>query len=191
MTDTEAKGKIPDPSSKTMQAVADFFRDHADMDALLPLVYGRLTVLAKSARRSVDQHSTLNTTALVNEAYLRLRTVPRLDIDDRNRFFALCAQLMRRILVDHARKRSAAKRQAIEDPALEVPRDGIETLLGIDAAIETLRSRHPRLVELIECRFFAGYTQDETAQVLGLSDRTIRRDWLKAKALLIAELEAP
>ncbi|MEM9303602.1 MAG: ECF-type sigma factor [Pseudomonadota bacterium] len=167
------------------------FTDTIDLDELLPVVYGRLHTLARSARRGTDRNSTLNTTALVNEAYARLKKVDGLDVGDRHRFFGLCARIMRRILIDHARQRSAAKRQVAVDPSLEVSDTGPESLLAVDRALRRLGEKHPRLVELVEYRFFAGYTQEETAELLGVSDRTVRREWLKAKALLIDELGKP
>lgn len=177
--------------SATFEAVRQTLTEYGALDALIPAVHARLHLLARSARRSVDIGSTLNTTALVNEAYIRLQANANLDLEDRNRFYALCARVMRRILVDYARKRSATKRQVVDDSSQRSEGADLESLLGIDAALESLRTDHPRLAEIIECRFFAGYTQEETADILGLSDRTIRREWLKAKALLVDRLESP
>lgn len=153
-------------------------------------VYARLRALAADARRGFFGLDTMSTTALVHEAWLRLRP-PRgedhggsTDPADREQFFRLSATVMRRVLVDALRRKTAAKRnpENAEPGESEAPFDG--DLFALDRALDRLGKNNPRLVELVECRFFAGYTQEETAAILGLTERTVRRDWQKARAAL-------
>ena len=170
--------------------VASELETLSDLDALMPTVYARLSILARSARRSVGPAPTLNTTALVNEAYLRLRAKKKLDVSDKHAFYALCAKTMRGILIDHARAKATAKRQKPPDLEMELSMESqtAEDLVAVDEILTEIASQSPRLVQLVECIFFAGYSQAETAEVLGVSERTVRRDWLKAKALMARAL---
>lgn len=152
---------------------------------LMPAVYARLRLLAADARRDFFGLETLNTTALVNETWLRIGR--QADGIDRDRFFAFSATVMRRVLIDALRRKTADKRGAAEEVPLEehpVPVEAADGLLALDAALDRLAVRSPRLVEVVECRFFAGYSVEETADILDLNERTVRRDWDKARAYL-------
>ena len=165
-------------------------------DALVPLVYADLRRLARAQRRRVSAAgNTLDTTGLVHEAYARLVDAARVNWHDRGHFLAVAAKVMRHILVDYARARGRLKRggdrqvETLEEDMLAVARDA-ERLLDIDRALERLVHVDPRLVRLVECRFFAGLSERETADALGLSVRTVQRDWLRARAVLRRELSA-
>jgi len=167
-----------------------------DLDALLPLVHARLKAIAAGVRRRSAEDS-LNTTALVNEAYLRLAAHRQLGLDDRARFFGLCATVMRRVLVDRARARNAAKRPdagaALPLEALQAQPSGeaaAESLLALDQALGRLQALSPRLAQIVELRVFAGFENEEIGEALGLNEKTVRRDWQKAKALLGEWLDA-
>ncbi|MEM7587732.1 MAG: ECF-type sigma factor [Acidobacteriota bacterium] len=156
---------------------------------LLPLVYRDLrAVAAKYLSRERAGHS-LQATELVHEAYLRLAQVSALDAHDRLHFFTVAARAMRRILVDHARKQQAHKRvgahrrislEELTVGELEAPGD----LLEIDSALAELEKRHPRPAQLVELRFFAGLSESETAEMLGVSRATATRDWRFARLWL-------
>lgn len=163
------------------------------LEWLLPLVYAELHRIARRQLRSERPDHTLNTTALVHEAYLKLVDQSRAEWRDRVHFSALAAQAMRRILVDHARKHLAAKRGGhrqrlpLKVAALSAG-DRAATLIELDDALRDLARLEPRLSRVVECRFFGGLTEEETAAVLGVTPRTVRRDWVKAKGWLHAEL---
>jgi RNA polymerase sigma factor (TIGR02999 family) len=159
---------------------------------LLPLVYEELCRLARRQRRRSGSSETLNTTALAHEAYLKLVDHRRVGINDRGHFFAVAAKAMRQILIDYARRRSALKRggnnlfQAGTE-AEAVVGDG-SNIIAIDLALAKLESLDERLAHLVELRVFAGLSVDETADALGLSSRTVKREWQKARAFLSREL---
>jgi len=139
---------------------------------------------------------TLSTTALVHEAYLRLVDVDRVAWEDQTHFLALAANTMRRVLIDHARSRKAEKRGGEQvrvdlDAASFTADESADILVAIDDALQRLGELSPRLVKVVECRFFGGMTEEETASALGVTDRTVRRDWLKAKGLLASMLGDP
>jgi RNA polymerase sigma factor (TIGR02999 family) len=167
--------------------------DRSAEDALLPLVYGDLRQLARLEIYRRGQHATLNPTALVHEAYLRLSNQRRSPWKNRGHFFAVAAQAMRQIIVDHARKRLALKRGGgsyeltLDRQPIAVD-DQAEMLVALDQALDTLSRLSQRLTQVVECRFFAGLTAEETAEALGVTRRTVQRDWLKAQALLKQEL---
>jgi RNA polymerase sigma-70 factor, ECF subfamily len=155
---------------------------------LFTLVYGELRSLAARAMRGERRCHTLQPTALVHEAWLRLMRDTAPEIQSRAHFFALAAGAMRRVLIDHARRRSADKRAAGE-PIPEASMDaggGAEDdyLAGLGEALEELELREPKLVRLVELRFFAGFTVEETAEILGVSARTVKRDWSFARGWL-------
>ena len=163
---------------------------------LIPLVYSELRRLARHYRRNAPAGETLQTTALVHEAYLRLVDIENVDWHDRVHFFAVSAQLMRRILVDAARARGAAKRGgpavALEDanPA-EIPAPDSQRsadLVALDDALTALTEQDARRSRVVELRVFGGLTVEETAEALGLSPQTIHQDWKLAKAWLLREL---
>ncbi|HUP07283.1 MAG TPA: ECF-type sigma factor [Caldimonas sp.] len=161
-------------------------------DALVPFLYDDLRRIARRTRWQVSAGSTVQTTALVHEAYLKLRGSP--GFADRQHFLRAAAMAMRHVLVDLARETLTAKRGSGAD---HVPLDdarGIEQpsaqlLVEVSEAVDRLRGVSERLAAVVECRFFAGYNDEEAADALGLSDRTVRRDWLKARAWLRRELD--
>ena len=159
--------------------------------ALLPLMYEDLRRIARRERMRVRAGGTLQTTALIHEAYLKLQNLPA--YNNREHFLRASALAMRHILVNHARDRMARKRGGgIPDiPLDEAPEPSAatdEAIIEINEALEGLAALSPRLAQVVECRFFAGYDDTETAAALGLTDRTVRRDWVKARAWLRREL---
>ena len=160
---------------------------------LIEAVYPELRRIAAHYMEGERAGHTLQPTALVNEAYLEL--VGKVDIDWRNRshFFGVAAQLMRRILVNYARQKKAqkrdGKRQRVElTDALAVAEDRLDEIIAIDTALDRLGEWDPRQAKIVELRFFAGLTEDETAQALSISPRTVKREWTVAKAWLYTEL---
>ncbi len=162
---------------------------------LLPLFYEEVRRMARRERRragaSTGVDETLQTTALIHEAYLRMRGNG--GFNDHAHFLRAAALAMRHVLIDHARERLADKRgggiRAVSlDEAEEVGAAPDEQLIEVDAALGRLAQLNPRLAQIVECRFFAGYDETQTAQALGIADRTVRRDWVKARAWLRVEL---
>jgi RNA polymerase sigma factor (TIGR02999 family) len=182
------------------QDVTDFLQSlgggsDAALDELFAAVYTRLHGLAHARRRGWQEQHTLNTTALVHEAYLKLADQRRLAITDRGHFFALAARAMRHILVNHAEHRRAAKRgggceHVPLDEAGPVPAGAEEDLLALDEALHRLEQLDERPCRVVECRFFAGLNIAETAEALAISPATVKRDWSLASAWLYKELEA-
>jgi RNA polymerase sigma factor (TIGR02999 family) len=167
--------------------------DPSALERLVPLVHSELRRLARRQMRRERTGHTLQTTALVNEAYLRLIDVSRVTWQDRTHFFAMSARLMRRVLVDHARSRRRAKRgagasmislEAAAGVALERPSD----LVALDDALTALAAVDARKAQVVEMRFFSGFTVEETAAALAVSVETIMRDWRLAKVWLLREL---
>jgi RNA polymerase sigma factor (TIGR02999 family) len=159
---------------------------------LLPLVYAELRLrAARHLRRERPDH-TLQATALVNEAYLRLVDQHQVQWQSRAHFFAIAAQAMRRILVDHARRRHRAKRDA-----LLIPLDHVDApaaarsvdLVALDEALERLAGHDSRQAEIIQLRFFGGLSIEETAEVTGVSPATVKREWVMARAWLYEQLQ--
>lgn len=166
----------------------------AARELLLEHVYDELRRLARAQLRR-RSGNTLMTTELVHEAYLRLFDQSRLTATDRVHFLSLAACAMRQILVDHFRRRRTAKRggdapHRSVDEAIEVAADGGEAVLAVDEALEGLSRLDPRLGKLVELRFFAGMTEAEIGEALGLSVRTVSNDWRRARAWLARELRA-
>lgn len=171
--------------------------DERAFERLIPLVYDDLRSIARRRMRAERSGHTLDTTAVVHEAYLRLADAPDSGWRDRAHFFAVCARVIRHVLVDHARRRKASRRGG---DAVHVPlREGIEghhprmtEILALEEALQALERHDTRLVRVVECRFFAGLTVAETADVLDSSRRTVERDWTRAKAYLYRALaESP
>ncbi|HVS16916.1 MAG TPA: ECF-type sigma factor [Thermoanaerobaculia bacterium] len=167
--------------------------DQGAFDRLVPLVYGDLREIARIQLRRLRPGSTLDTTGLVHEAYLRLVGQRGANWRSRAHFFAVAATAMRQILIDHARYLTRLKRGGeLPTLALDENTDAIATdareLLDLDLALDKLALEHPRQVRIVECRYFAGLTADETATALGIGRRTVHRDWLKARAWLRREL---
>jgi RNA polymerase sigma factor (TIGR02999 family) len=167
--------------------------DATAMDRLAPLVYQELHRLARGYMKREREAHSLQTSALVNEAYLRLVDVRRVDWQNRAHFFAMASRLMRRILVDFARRRRYQKRggnatYVTFDESLTVSPGPSTDLVAIDDALTALASVDPRKVRVVELRFFAGLDVRETAEALSVSPETVRRDWRLAKAWLRREL---
>ena len=163
--------------------------------ALLPLVDTELRRLAHRYMKRERPGHTLQATALVNEAYLRLVEVKRVQWQSRAHFFAMAARMMRRILVDHARARNNSKRggdvpRVSLDEALVVSSEPEQDLLGLDDALRRLEAVHPRKGQVVELRFFGGLSVEETAEALKVSTDTVKRDWRFAKLWLLRELGA-
>ena len=161
----------------------------AARETLFPLVYDELRRIAHRQLKRERTGHTLDTTALVHEAYFKLVDQTRVDWADRNHFFAVAANAMRRVLVDYARryradKRGAAPRRVSLTDVMLVAEERADTLVAIDEALAELGSIDERLSRVVECRFFGGLTEEETAEVLGVTARTVRRDWTKAKGWL-------
>ena len=165
--------------------------NRAALDELLPLVYSELRRMAHRYVRGEHPGATLNTSGLVNELYLRLVDSSRVQWRDRAHFFAVSAQLMRRILVDAARTRHSHKREGVRIPledALNFYEKRSGDLVALDDALNALATRDERKARVVELRFFGGLTAQETAEVLDLSEETVLRDWRLAKSWLLREL---
>ena len=165
----------------------------AALDKLMPLVYEELRRIARRYMRGERGEHTLQTTALVNEAYLRLVGGRQQDWQDRAHFYSVVAQIMRHTLVDHARRRLYAKRgagvQAVSfDERLVMAEERAIQLVRLDEALGDLARMDERKSRVVELRYFGGLSIEETAEVLGLSEMTVRRDWRAAKAWLYREL---
>lgn len=160
---------------------------------LFELVYEELKILAHAQFKGMNHHQTMHTTALVHEAYLKLFDQDQLNLDNRVHFFALSAKVMRQILVDYYRKQSAKKRGgAGRDKTLNeemaVNKQPSEDLLDLDSALTKLSKLNERLCTVVECKFFAAMKEEEIALFLGVTDRTVRNDWRKARMWLSREL---
>lgn len=168
--------------------------DSEALDRLFPLVYEELRRIAHRQLQAERPGHTLETTGLVHETYLKLIDQTRAEWQDRVHFFRVAALAMRRILVDYARKYRAQRRGgglqqvSLEDDAAVEER--AETVLALDEALERLSGLNQRLSQVIECRFFGGLTEEETADALGVTTRTVQRDWAKARGWLYLELRS-
>ena len=166
-----------------------------DAERLFPLVYDELKKQAHSFLRRERPGHTLQTTALINETYLKLREQRDFKWESRAHFFAICATMMRRILVDHARTKYRAKRGGhadhlpIDGLALAVEERGDVDLLALNDALDDLAKFDAQQARIVELRYFSGFSIEETAAVLGVSDSTVKRDWRAAKAWLKHQLE--
>ncbi|MBZ0113214.1 MAG: sigma-70 family RNA polymerase sigma factor [Thermoanaerobaculia bacterium] len=159
------------------------------LECLLPLIYDDLRLIARQQLARLRPGNTLDTTALVHEAYLKLIDQARVEPTDIHHFFALSANAMRQILVDHVRRRTAKKRgggaKVISLDRIQIGVDEqADTVLALDEALGGLTQRNPRLTRVFECRFFAGMSEKETARALGISARTVQRDWVMSRAWL-------
>ncbi len=156
---------------------------------LVRLVYPDLKRLAHRQLGRLKPGDTLATTGLVHEAYLKLVDHTRADWQDHGHFLAVSARAMRQVLIDYARGRAREKRGGGERPATLDGREvavaaEVEHLLALEQALERLAAVEPRLAQVVDCRYFAGYSEEETATALGVSTRTVERDWIKARAWL-------
>ena len=167
--------------------------DREALDRLTPRVYGELRRMAGNFMQNERPGRTIQTTALVHEAYLRLIDVDNIEWEHRAHFFAVCAQIMRRILLEGARKRATSKRggglpQVNLDQIPDVGSGRARELIALDNALDRLSTADPRKAQVIELRFFGGLTVDETAAVLKVSPDTVTRDWRSARAWLLSEI---
>jgi RNA polymerase sigma factor (TIGR02999 family) len=167
--------------------------DQQALEHLTPLVYGELRRLASRYLRKERPDHTLQSTALVHEAYLRLIDQKNVKWQNRAHFFGVAAQMIRRILVDHARGKHAAKRGAAApklslDEAIAVPERRDFDLVALDDALNGLAKIDAQQARIVELRFFTGLTVEETAEVLGISPATVKRDWVTAKAWLYRDI---
>jgi RNA polymerase sigma factor (TIGR02999 family) len=168
--------------------------DEAALDRLASVLYAELRRIARRYMRNERPGNTLQTTALVNEVYLRLVDVKNVDWRHRAQFFAISAQMMRRILVDAARARASEKRGGsairvnVEEIAVLSPQPDA-SIVALDEALEMFSRVAPRQAKIVELRYFGGLSEEELAEALGISTRTVRRDWEFAKAWLTRELK--
>jgi len=183
----------PEPQRLTQLLVAWSDGDRAALDELFPLVYDELRQLARRRMRRERQGHTLRTTALVNDAYLRLVDQRQVRWQNRAHFFAIAAQMMRRILVDHARARNYEKRGGgaahvpLEEAAVLAEGKAAE-ILALDEALVALAEIDARRARVVELRYFGGLSNEEIAEVLKISPNTVTRDWNMARAWLYQEL---
>lgn len=188
----------PAPGEVTQLLSAARQGDGEAVDRLVALVYEELRAVARRQLRRWRPGQTLDTTALVHEAYFRLVDQAGATWQDRSHFLSVAGVAMRHVLVDAARRRAAKKRGG-EDLRISLdelrlhPSQGVDSqavqILALDQALTSLAARSERLSHLVELRFFAGLTEEETAQTLGTSERTVRRDWRKARAFLFHALQ--
>jgi RNA polymerase sigma factor (TIGR02999 family) len=188
------------PGRDTTQAVTRLLLqwtggDAHALDQLLPLVYDELRRLAQSYLRRENVGHTLQSTALVHEAYLRLVDQRDVNWQNRSHFFGIAAQMMRRVLVDHARAHNAAKRgsggiKVTLDEGLLAAEQRDVNVIALDEALTKLAEIDPQQTRIVELRFFAGLSIEETAELLKISPATVKRDWAMAKAWLYGEMSA-
>lgn len=188
MSDSE-----PSDITRLLEAAGD--GDPRAAQELLPLVYDQLRKSAQLQMAGERPEHTLQATALVHEAYLRLVGSRRIAFESRAHFYVAAAESMRRILIDHARKRARIKRGGDQErmplsAAYLAEQADPEEILSVDEAIQRLAKRDQRMAEIVRLRFFAGLSVDETARALGLSARSVRREWALARAWLHRELGA-
>ncbi|HTS75760.1 MAG TPA: sigma-70 family RNA polymerase sigma factor [Bryobacteraceae bacterium] len=167
--------------------------DQAALDQLLPLVYRELHKIAKHYMNQQGAGHTLQTTAVIHEAYLKLAAGADQDWHSRAHFFGVAAKAMRHVLVDHARSRKAAKRggeiQVVEiDEGLAVVGGPAQEIVALDDALQTLAASYPRQAEVVELRYFGGLSVEDTAKTLNVSPETVARDWKFAKSFLRREI---
>jgi RNA polymerase sigma factor (TIGR02999 family) len=162
---------------------------HGNLDPLLPIVYAELQRLAQRQLRGERSDHTLQTVDLVHEAYLKLGALGHIEWQNRAQFFAIAAQAMRRVLVNHAVRRTRSKRggkryQVPLDEAMIVSEAQSDEVLALHEALSELEGINERLARIVECRYFAGLSIEETAEALGISPATVKRDWTMARAWL-------
>jgi RNA polymerase sigma-70 factor, ECF subfamily len=183
----------PSPNEVTERLIAWGAGDRAAFDQLLPIVYKELRRMAGNYLRQENPGHTLQPTALVHEAWLRLIDQTRVDWRNRAQFFGVAAQMMRRILVDHAKAKHREKRggDAVKlslDDAINISQERAADLLALDDALDELRLIDGRKSRVVELRYFGGFGVEETAQILEVSSETVMRDWKMAKAWLYQQI---
>ncbi len=163
------------------------------IEEILPLVYNELRLIAKRYRSKENSDHTLQTTEIINEAYLKLVDQSETDWQNRSHFFAVASRVMRNLLVDHARTKNYQKRGSgaekvdLEDIAL-IANERDESIIELHEALERLEKLDERKAKIVELRYFGGLSAEETGEVLSISEITVKREWLKAKAWLYNEL---
>ena len=167
-----------------------------ETDLIFPVVYGELKRIARHYLRTAGADATLCTTEVVHEAFLKLSREKGSVWTGRAHFFGAASRAMRQVLVDYARRRHALKRGARAQPVSLRDADAgfeieMDTMLALDRALTELEGLNHRLCRVVELRFFGGLPQEEVAEILGVSSRTVERDWLKARLFLLRELERP
>jgi len=168
--------------------------DSGAQDRLFAAAYAELRQLARSRLRSGGRNTVLDTTALVHESYLRFVSGGQLRSEDRRAFFAYAARVMRSVIIDAVRERQAERRGGdlqrltLDTQLQEKLPAGENELLQVDEALDVLAQAEPRLAKVVEMRYFGGYTEAEIAETMGVTERTVRRDWDKARMLLSAML---
>jgi RNA polymerase sigma-70 factor, ECF subfamily len=185
--------KKPPPNEITERLIAWGAGDRAALDQLLPVVYQELRRMAGNYLRQENPGHTLQPTALVHEAWLRLIDQARVDWRNRGQFFGVAAQMMRRILVDHAKSKHREKRggdaaRLSLDEALNLSRERAADLLALDDALDELTRVDERKGRVVELRYFGGFSVEETARILEVSPETVMRDWKVAKAWLYQQI---
>lgn len=168
--------------------------DREAYDRLFPIVYEDLRRIARAHLRRQRSGHTLGTTGIVHEAYLKLVDPASNGYQDKNHFLAVAARAMRQVIISYARRHAAGKRgggeRALPLDERDIPvQSQAEAILDVDRALARLEEFEPRLARVVECRFFAGLDEEETAAALGISTRTVQRDWMRARAWLREELE--
>ena len=186
--------EAPPPDENITELLQELKRGRSDAEAeLVPLIYDELRRLARTHMAWERPDHTLQTTALVHEAYVKLIGTRGTEWADRSHFFAVAAEIMRQILVDHARARrakkrfSGAKRVELTD-ALAISDESLDRILMVDGALQKLKEEDPRQAQVVVLRFFAGLDIEQVADILGVSSRTVRRDWRHAKAWLYEKI---
>ena len=178
--------------TQTLRAAHD--GDRAAADRAYAVLYPELLKIAHARLRAHGHQTLLDTEALVHESFLRFVAADKLGITDRKHFFAYAAKTMRNIVTDFARRRlterrgGVAERVTLDTDALD-RLQGDTSVIGVDEALSELESLEPRLAQVVEMRYFGGYTDAEIAAALGVTDRTVRRDWEKARAFIMAQLQ--
>jgi RNA polymerase sigma factor (TIGR02999 family) len=169
--------------------------DRGAFDELLPMVYDELRRIARQQLRRTNRGATLDTNGLVHEAYLKLAGQKGIRVEDRGHFLAIAARAMRQIIISRARARLATKRGGgaypvtLDEGRIAAHDREASFLLDVDRVLEQLRMRDERLARTVECRFFAGLSEEETAEALGVSLRTAQRNWMRARAWIRSELQ--
>jgi RNA polymerase sigma-70 factor, ECF subfamily len=187
-------GLVNPEASETTQLLLDWTHGSPTaLDVLTPRIYKELRRMAAGFAKKERNGHTLEPTALVHEVYLKLIDVRQVDWKGRAHFFGACAQIMRRILIDAARKRSTSKRGgALErfdvDDVLSVSHPKDANLIALDDALTVLQQEYPRRARIVELRYFGGLSVEETAAALGVSEETVTRDWRLARAWLLAQI---
>jgi RNA polymerase sigma factor (TIGR02999 family) len=191
---TPPRGSDINPLTELIERVAA--GEHAARDELFASAYPDLRVLARSRLRGGGRNTVLQTTALVHESYLRFLGAGKLQLRDRHAFFAYASKVMRSVIIDAVRERRSQRRGGLAEEltldtqaADNLPSNEAE-ILNVHEALLALEAAEPRLATVVEMRYFGGYTELEVAQALGLTERTVRRDWDKARLLLAAALKS-